>query len=152
MITLVLNSNRLLSSDVQSHSFCCADLIHNFDNAVSKLDFLMLQSFDLILDGVSSFDAIVQDMAMQQAMAEKLPLEQLCRKSFDRYVQNYVSACMDDEYQYFTADDLEHFRANACNEIETEFMKIYNECRLDALDSVRDALDAYCPGQFIILD
>lgn len=152
MITLVLNSNHLLSSDAQAHNFCCADLINDFDNVVSKLDFLMLQSFDIVLDGVNSFDAFVQDMAMQQAIAESLPLEQLCRKSFDRYVQNYVSACMDDEYQSFSKDDLEHFRFDACNEIETEFMQIYNECRLEALDLVRDALDRYCPSQFIILD
>lgn len=152
MITLVLNSNRLIASDILAKPFLCADLVHNFDKAVSKLDFFMLQSFDVILDGADSFDAFVQDMAIQQAMLEKLPLEQLCRKSFDRYVENYVSTCMDDEYQSFTKDDLEHFRSSACNEIETEFMQIYNECRLDALDLVSNALNKYCPNQFLILD
>jgi hypothetical protein len=152
MITLVLNSNRIIASDVQAKPFLCADLIHNFDKAASKLDFFMLQSFDVILDGADSFDALVQDMAMGQAIKEKLPLEQLCRKSFDRYVQDYVSACMDDEYKSFTKDDLEHFRFSACNEIETEFMQIYNECRLDALDLLESALDKYSQGQFLILD
>lgn len=152
MITLVLNSNRLIASDILSKPFLCADLVHDFDKAVSKLDFFMLQSFDVILDGADSFDALVQDMAIQQAVLEKLPLEQLCRKSFDRYVKNYVSACMDDEYRSFTKDDLEHFRFDACNEIETEFMRIYNECRLDALDLISNALDKYCQGQFLILD